>query len=613
MKKKVILFMLLFAVSCAIGWALHYLFSTPSAIDNPARSATKPPQELNAAASSTETERQTPPTTIVQSSSDEQPADDPDQTLKSQSHMAVPSRRVNKTFFNFPIIALNESILEATIKRDNIILPQFSPDGKRIVFAAGDKYNHDIWIIDTTGENPVKLTDAPADEIDPSWMTDGTNIVYSSNDSGTYELQMMNADGTGKVHITSDGVFDKFHPRCGPIHWRNYGLRSMNHDGSVILFTAVKDGCSGIWLVGDNGTVPTLVIESSGGKNFLQPEWSPEGLTIVYTCQAGKKSTLHEGWKYSGQFSSVPKDLKQLPVENGACYPHYIPNGSLLTYCNPVKDRKALFYSAANGTGEQTVKLKRDITGGYDWSPDGGRFVFVSTVEGSDCLCVQNVRYPFNDVTNLWQYGNYSQNQADMLNKNRFIVTGKEHDFFHWLYESYSRYFFKKAYLIPLFITTDSTLELFHLFFDFSLRTVEEEKLLPLLKQLVRGCSNNVENMKNQAETQDMKNDCVFLQNFFSVAENLLSLSPGSENGLVNQELSFIEGHDGTVKSPVLQQNIDYTNFTVRGHYSKNESLGMYFRAMMWFGQAMFRTEVRGNPERALLETRRALIITLML
>ena len=611
--------MLLFAVSCAVGWALHYLFSTPSAIEKPVISVVETPQELTASASSEETEHQTHPTTVAQTSSEEQPTDDPDQSFKSQSFMAVPPRSVTKTGFNFPIVALDENILKISTKPANISMPRFSPDGERIVFAAGSEQNHDIWIIDATGGNPVKITDTPSDEIDPSWMADGTKIVYSSNDTGTYELQMMNADGTGKVQITSDGVFDKFHPRCGPILWRNYDVRTRganNYDGSVILYNAVKDGRSSIWLVGENGSVPTLVIEStSEGKNFIQPEWSPEGLAIIYTCQADGESALNKGWKYKGFFnSSVTENIKQLPVEDGACYPHYITNGSMLTWCNPVKDRTALLYAAADGTGEQALKLKRDISGGFDWSPDGGRFVFVTTVNGSDCLCIQNVRYPFNDVANLWQYGNYSQNQADMLSKNRFVVTGKEHDFFHWLYESYSRYFLNAHnYRIPLFITTDSTLELFHLFFDYALRTVEEEKLLPLLKQLVRGCSDDVEKMTNQAESQDMKNDCIFLQNFFSVAENLLSLAQGSENGLVNRELSLIEGHNTTTESPVLQQKIDYTHFTVRGHYSKNESLGVYFRTMMWLGQAMFRSELNDDPDRALLETRRALLITRML
>ena len=109
-----------------------------------------------------------------------------------------------------------------------------------------------------------------------------------------------------------------------------------------------------------------------------------------------------------------------------------------------------------------------------------------------------------------------------------------------------------------------------------------------------------------------MENDCIFLQNFFSVAENLLSTSPGSENGTVNREVSLIEGHSGISESPVLHYLIDYTNFTVRGHYSKNESLGMYFQTMMWLGQTRFRTELHDDPGRALIETRRALMITRM-
>ena len=33
---------------------------------------------------------------------------------------------------------------------------------------------------------------------------------------------------------------------------------------------------------------------------------------------------------------------------------------------------------------------------------------------------------------------------------------------------------------------------------------------------------------------------------------------------------------------------IDYSQYILRGHYTRNETLERYFRAMMWYGQVPF-------------------------
>ena len=57
---------------------------------------------------------------------------------------------------------------------------------------------------------------------------------------------------------------------------------------------------------------------------------------------------------------------------------------------------------------------------------------------------------------------------------------------------------------------------------------------------------------------------------------------------LVEPELEHIEAHDGFVMSELLGTKVDYTQYTVRGHYTLHEDLGRYFKAMMWYGNAGF-------------------------
>ena len=89
--------MLLFTVSCTMGWVLHFLFSTPSANENSVISVVESSRKLITVASPAETERNKPPAYIAQSLSNDQPADDSEQPFKSRSFMAVPPRVVGKT------------------------------------------------------------------------------------------------------------------------------------------------------------------------------------------------------------------------------------------------------------------------------------------------------------------------------------------------------------------------------------------------------------------------------------------------------------------------------------------------------------------------------------
>ena len=101
----------------------------------------------------------------------------------------------------------------STVNGDNVEHPDFSPDGKQIVFAQRvqsqanslDRWTQ-IWKVDlTSGQlSPVVKTDAGS--YDPAWSPDGKWIAYIGRSGTTDDLWVIPAQGGGQpVKLTSSG------------------------------------------------------------------------------------------------------------------------------------------------------------------------------------------------------------------------------------------------------------------------------------------------------------------------------------------------------------------------------------------------------------------------
>lgn len=64
-------------------------------------------------------------------------------------------------------------------------VPQYSPDGTKIVFESNRSGSHEIWLVDADGNNPVQLTSFNGPQTGaPSWCSDGHRIAFDSRASG---------------------------------------------------------------------------------------------------------------------------------------------------------------------------------------------------------------------------------------------------------------------------------------------------------------------------------------------------------------------------------------------------------------------------------------------
>lgn len=157
--------------------------------------------------------------------------------------------------------------------------------------------------------------------------------------------------------------------------------------------------------------------------------------------------------------------------------------------------------------------------------------------------------------------------------------------------------------VLPLFVTSDYILHCFHLIFDRMLENIEAEKLHPALKELSMLVYKTLLSSYVSEKDSKLKKAKFNAAAFAAVPVALLSdLDPegGSEppdisfitdqklRSTVQSELKFIYSTSGPNENQITGGKSDYSQFTVRGHYTHSPILKSYFRAMIWYGQIYF-------------------------
>lgn len=92
--------------------------------------------------------------------------------------------------------------------------PRWSPDGRSILhfrYLSGAGGAPEIFVMDTTGQNPVRLTNDTVDDRDPCWSRDGSKICWTRYVGGDRQIWVMNLDGTGRRFVIR-GVKPAFSP-----------------------------------------------------------------------------------------------------------------------------------------------------------------------------------------------------------------------------------------------------------------------------------------------------------------------------------------------------------------------------------------------------------------
>lgn len=261
---------------------------------------------------------------------------------------------------------------------------------------------------------------------------------------------------------------------------------------------------------------------------------------------------------------------------------------------------------AVTNDAENTVQIP--ATTGYEFA--GYQEVPVNV---KPAVLPYSVEPDLGNITNKDMF-KLSPAATNLLIKNGFVVVPNKYE-----KEFFSLYERNRYEPVPLFVTTDSVLHNYHLFFDHLLRVVETEKLATELKELNKVMLSQAQKQYKELKGTGWENAAKRNMGFFAVAGKLLDPEvsvPPIVKGEVKKELALIENHQGIAVSPLMNSGgsddpvnalkEDYSQYIPRGHYERTELLQNYFKSMMWYGRLTFRLK---NED----ETKSAFLITLAL
>ncbi|MBI5207576.1 MAG: PD40 domain-containing protein [Candidatus Firestonebacteria bacterium] len=145
--------------------------------------------------------------------------------------------------------------------------PVASHSGSKIVYSNYSSGNWDLWIMDSTGENKLRLTYEPSDDEDAKFCPDETKIVYTSSRMNDRDIYTINIDATGLTQLSKDQT-DDIHPEwiCD----------------STIVFEKISQDkkYSNIWIINNDGSNTKFL--TSGNFFDRYPKPSPDGKKIIF-------------------------------------------------------------------------------------------------------------------------------------------------------------------------------------------------------------------------------------------------------------------------------------------------------------------------------------------
>ncbi|MDR0820839.1 MAG: DUF3160 domain-containing protein [Oscillospiraceae bacterium] len=299
----------------------------------------------------------------------------------------------------------------------------------------------------------------------------------------------------------------------------------------------------------------------------------------------------------------------------------------VLTSCNTGKDQSGGdttvegVGNTPSESGEYSTTLAKTLAGvkdlylAYDaYESNVKPNVPASEVQPNIANIVNRNQYIYgtDEVGDYYFASDLTPDVMALIVKNGFAVDGdwQSHEYFS-VYES-NRYNY-----VPSFITVDSAVHSFHLMYDYVLKDVEQNNLNASLKRLSTQMTDDSYAQLEKLKGTEFENAALRNVAFFSVGSKLLDDTfavKAEVADLVAEELALIKGQQGMIPSPIVNFGeefdnfteafqIDYSQYTPRGHYTQTPELEAYFKATMWYGQFTLRSAYPDEVKSALLIT----------
>jgi dipeptidyl aminopeptidase/acylaminoacyl peptidase len=254
--------------------------------------------------------------------------------------------------------------------------PKWSPDGESLAFISDGA----VWRVSVTGGQPVRLTEGrkgggdprTAADRDPQWSPDGKWILFETGRRGNSDLGIVSKDGLTTSLLTSSPADE------GSAVWSPDGARiayverSPEHFSGRLLVAEFDSAAERF--KSDPKAVYTAKEDRGGGWSIRRPEWTPDSKALAVVLQ-------ESGWDKIYLLSAdggAPQAITNGESEDES--PLFSPDGKQIAFVsnrNNPEERRIWIADADGGHPRPLARVGAGIDGEPTWSPDGKRIFFL--------------------------------------------------------------------------------------------------------------------------------------------------------------------------------------------------------------------------------------------
>lgn len=209
------------------------------------------------------------------------------------------------------------NLSQLTNEQDGACQPDWSPDGKKIVYVSPCSQRQDtyqgssLYLLEVgVPDSRVALTSNLGGDFEPAWSPSGNRIAFTSLRDGYMEIYMYDLDSNQQIRLTRSQSIS------GAIYAR---MPAWNPFGSQIAYVLRRTGSSQIWVTTDgdaNIGKPNdrLVPNPNNLLNYL-PVWTRDGQFVLFNEAASDGTALPYLMSMRYEDRDSTKGATRLPIE----------------------------------------------------------------------------------------------------------------------------------------------------------------------------------------------------------------------------------------------------------------------------------------------------------